>query len=100
MVSRNIIKNSLGKENDCKLIIIGKYDSYPGFTYMIDHIEYYLDEDNKIIKYNHPFNISIDNISTYNRNGKPYEYGYMGNIKLEKMCSLYITDNFLPRASV
>jgi hypothetical protein len=87
------------KKNKYILTILGEYNGYPGFTYLIDHIEYLLNADNKIINHESSFNVSINDIKSNHISGNQYQ-GYMSNLILEKPKALYIDGSYLPRVSL
>lgn len=86
--------------NKYKLEIIDKHIGYPGFTYILENIEYLLDKDNQIISYEPQFTLKIRSNSSPHTGGFYLSYGTMGNLVLEKPKALYLTSQFLPRVSM
>ena len=70
--------------NNFKLEIIGEYQGYPGFTYLVDSIEHLLLKDNEIISYEPMHVLEISNISLCDQSGHNHAKGYMKNLILEK----------------
>ena len=79
-----------------RLDILGRdHKIYPGLFYNADNIRYQINNDLKLADFapRDDYLLKIESIDSYTSSG------YMFNIVTENPCTVYVTDNYLPRVS-